>query len=112
MSQTMGCMKILKEFEGESEHGMKSRIIETCFTEDYINALQDIVTGTQIGRTWNKLDIKIPNKQFIKKYKPREPLKPNIPTTNEQKKFHKCGGIGHLANNYLKKAKNQEIVET
>ncbi|MBW0541597.1 hypothetical protein O181_081312 [Austropuccinia psidii MF-1] len=52
------------------------------------------------------------NKPFIKKDKPREPSKPNTPKNNEQRKFHKCGCIGHLANNFLKKAKNNEIVET
>ncbi|MBW0480892.1 hypothetical protein O181_020607 [Austropuccinia psidii MF-1] len=54
----------------------------------------------------------IPNKPFIKKDKPRNHFKPNKPNTNEQRKCHKCGGIGHLANNFLKKAKVDEIVET
>ncbi|MBW0588587.1 hypothetical protein O181_128302, partial [Austropuccinia psidii MF-1] len=49
---------------------------------------------------------------FIKKAKPRETLKPNTSNNNEQRKCHKCGGIGHLANNCLKKAKIDEIVET
>ncbi|MBW0501732.1 hypothetical protein O181_041447 [Austropuccinia psidii MF-1] len=80
--------------------------------EEYINALEDIVTRTKIGRTWKKLDIKSLNKPFIKKDKPREPFIPNTSNSNEQRKFHKCGGIGHLANNYLKKAKINEIVET
>ncbi|MBW0544954.1 hypothetical protein O181_084669 [Austropuccinia psidii MF-1] len=31
---------------------------------------------------------------------------------NEQRKCHKCGGIGNLANNCLKKAKINKIVET
>ncbi|MBW0586609.1 hypothetical protein O181_126324 [Austropuccinia psidii MF-1] len=31
---------------------------------------------------------------------------------NEKIKFHKCGGIGHLANRCLKKARINEIVET
>ncbi|MBW0542451.1 hypothetical protein O181_082166 [Austropuccinia psidii MF-1] len=90
----------------------ESRCIEPCSTEEYINALEDLFTRTKIGRTWKKLDIKIPNKPFIKKYKPRETLKPNTSNNNEQIKCHKCGGIGHLANNCLKKAKINEIVET
>ncbi|MBW0581394.1 hypothetical protein O181_121109 [Austropuccinia psidii MF-1] len=52
-----------------------------------------------------------PNKPFIKKYKPRKPFKSNTPN-NEQRECHKCGGIGHLANNCLKKANINEIVET
>ncbi|MBW0494913.1 hypothetical protein O181_034628 [Austropuccinia psidii MF-1] len=58
------------------------------------------------------MDIKIPNKPFIKKDKPRESFNPNTPNRNEKRKCHKCGGIGKLANNCLKKAKINEIVET
>ncbi|MBW0516511.1 hypothetical protein O181_056226 [Austropuccinia psidii MF-1] len=105
-------MKILKKCGGELEHDLKHRCIEPCSTEEYINALEDIVTRTKIGRTWKKLDIKKSNKQFMKKDKPRESFKPNTSNSNEQRKCHKCGGIGHLANNCLKKAKINEIVET
>ncbi|MBW0513681.1 hypothetical protein O181_053396 [Austropuccinia psidii MF-1] len=105
-------MKILKICGGELEPALRSRCIEPCFTEEYINSLEDIVTRTKIGRTWKKLDIKSPNKPFIKKDKPRETFKPNISNINEKRKCHKCGGIGHLANNCLKKAKINEIVET
>ncbi|MBW0559281.1 hypothetical protein O181_098996 [Austropuccinia psidii MF-1] len=85
--------------------------IEPCFTEEYINALEDIVKRTKIGRTWKKLDIKSPNTPFDKKDKPREAFKANTSNSNEQRKCHKCGGIGHLANNWLKKPKINEIVE-
>ncbi|MBW0541653.1 hypothetical protein O181_081368 [Austropuccinia psidii MF-1] len=68
------------------------------------------MTRTKIGRTWRKLDIKIPNKQYIEKDKPKESFKPN--KTNEKRKCHKCGGIWNLANHCLKKAKINEIVET
>ncbi|MBW0533087.1 hypothetical protein O181_072802 [Austropuccinia psidii MF-1] len=112
MSQKMVHMRILKKCGGELEPALRSRCIEPFSTEEYINALEDIVTRTKIGRTWNKLDIKSPNKQFIKKDKPRKTIKPNTSNNNDQKKFHKFGGIGHLANNCLKKAKINEIVET
>ncbi|MBW0586405.1 hypothetical protein O181_126120, partial [Austropuccinia psidii MF-1] len=105
-------MKILKKCGGELEHALRSRCIEPCFTEEYINALEDIVTKTKIGRTWKKLDIKSSNKPFIKKDKLREHFKPNESNINEQRKCHKCGVIGYLANNCLKKAKINEIVET
>ncbi|MBW0497088.1 hypothetical protein O181_036803 [Austropuccinia psidii MF-1] len=65
---------------------------------------------TKIGRTRKKLDIKSANKPFIKKYKPREHFKQNINNNNEQRKCHKCGGIGNLANNWLKKANINGIV--
>ncbi|MBW0513710.1 hypothetical protein O181_053425 [Austropuccinia psidii MF-1] len=86
--------------------------IETCSTEYYINALEDIVTRTKIGRNWKKLDIKSLNKPFIKKYKPREIFNTNTSNSNEQRKCHKAGGIGHLPNNCLQKEKINEIVET
>ncbi|MBW0554311.1 hypothetical protein O181_094026 [Austropuccinia psidii MF-1] len=89
-----------------------NRCIELCSTEGYINSLEDIVKRTKISRTLKTFDSKSPNKPFIKKDKSRDPLKPNTPSTNEERKFHKCGGIGHLANNYLKKAKINEFVET
>ncbi|MBW0518191.1 hypothetical protein O181_057906 [Austropuccinia psidii MF-1] len=60
-------MRILKKCGDELEHALRSRCIEPCSTEEYINALEDIVTRTKIGETWKKLDIKSPNKPFIKK---------------------------------------------
>ncbi|MBW0555976.1 hypothetical protein O181_095691 [Austropuccinia psidii MF-1] len=105
-------MKILKRCGGELEHAMRRRCIEPCPKEEYINALKDIVTRTKIGRTFRQLDLKRPNKPFFKKYKPRKSLKPNTPNINEQQECHECGFIGHLANNCLKKAKINEIVET
>ncbi|MBW0551406.1 hypothetical protein O181_091121 [Austropuccinia psidii MF-1] len=112
ISQKMVHMKILKKYGGELEHALRSRCIKPFSTEEYINALEDIVTRTKIGRTWKKLDTKSPNKPFIKRDKSKEAFKPNISNNNEQRKCHKCGGIGHLANNCLKKAKINEIVET
>ncbi|MBW0546256.1 hypothetical protein O181_085971 [Austropuccinia psidii MF-1] len=90
----------------------KKWCIEPCSTEEYINAPEDIVTRAKIGRTWNEFDIKSLNEPSIKKDKPRELFRPNTSNNNDQRKWHKCGGIGHLANNCLKKAKNNEIGET
>ncbi|MBW0525894.1 hypothetical protein O181_065609 [Austropuccinia psidii MF-1] len=104
-------MKILNKCEGELELAPRSRCIEPCSTEEYINELEDIVTRTKIQRTWKKLDIKSTNKPFIKKDNPKEYFKPNTPN-NEQRKCQKCGVIGNLANNCLEKAKISEIVET
>ncbi|MBW0567556.1 hypothetical protein O181_107271 [Austropuccinia psidii MF-1] len=87
MSQKMVHMKILKKCGGELEHALRSR-------------------------TWKKLDIKSPNKPFINKDKSKQAFKPNTSNNNEKGKSHKCGGIGHLANNCLKKEKINEIVET
>ncbi|MBW0517997.1 hypothetical protein O181_057712 [Austropuccinia psidii MF-1] len=96
---------------GELEHALRSSFLEPCSTEEYINVLEGIVTRTKIGRTWKKLDLKSPNKPFIKKDKAKEAFKPNISNNNEKRKCNKCGGIGHLAYYCLKKEKNYEIVE-
>ncbi|MBW0573902.1 hypothetical protein O181_113617 [Austropuccinia psidii MF-1] len=84
-------MKILKKCGGELEHALRSRCIEPCSTEEFINSLEDIVTRTKIGRTWKKLDIKSPKKPFIKKDKSKETFKANTSNNNEQRKCHKCG---------------------
>ncbi|MBW0463367.1 hypothetical protein O181_003082 [Austropuccinia psidii MF-1] len=96
-------MEILKKCGGQMENPLRRWCIEPCSTEEYINSLEDIVKRTKIGRTWKKLDIKISNKQ-------KEPFKQN--NTNGKRKCHKCGGIVHLANNFLKKEKISEIGET
>ncbi|MBW0544639.1 hypothetical protein O181_084354 [Austropuccinia psidii MF-1] len=98
-------MKILKKCGGELERPLRSRCIEPCSTDEYINALEDIVTKTKIARTWKKFGMKIPNQ-------PRKPFNANRPITDEQIKCHKCGGISHLANNLPKRQKINEIVET
>ncbi|MBW0565140.1 hypothetical protein O181_104855 [Austropuccinia psidii MF-1] len=105
MSQKMVHMKIFKKGEGELENSLRSRCIQPCSTEEYINVMEDIVTRTKIGRKWKKLDIKSMDK-------PREPFKLSTSNTNVQRKFHKCGGIGHLANNCLKNASISETVGT
>ncbi|MBW0550617.1 hypothetical protein O181_090332 [Austropuccinia psidii MF-1] len=74
--------------------------------------VKDIVTRTKIGRSWKKLDIKSPNKPFIKEDKPRETSQAKYIQKYEQRKCHKCGGIGHFANNCLKKAEINDIVKT
>ncbi|MBW0481363.1 hypothetical protein O181_021078 [Austropuccinia psidii MF-1] len=83
--------KILEKCGGELEHSLTRSCIEPCSIEEYINALEDLVTRTRIGRTWMKLNIKSPNKPFIKKDKPKGASKPNTSNSNEQIKCHKCG---------------------
>ncbi|MBW0581894.1 hypothetical protein O181_121609 [Austropuccinia psidii MF-1] len=103
----MHCTQKFDKKGTESEHALRNGCIEPGSTEGYINALEEIVKRKKLGRTWKKLDFKSLNKPFIKEYKPREPFKPNTSNSNDQRKFHKCGGVGHLANNCLKKAKNE-----
>ncbi|MBW0578973.1 hypothetical protein O181_118688 [Austropuccinia psidii MF-1] len=55
MSDTVINMKIFRECRGELEHAIKCRFVEPCSTEDYINAMEDIITRTRIGKTWTKI---------------------------------------------------------
>ncbi|MBW0489376.1 hypothetical protein O181_029091 [Austropuccinia psidii MF-1] len=112
MSQKMVHMKILNKYGGKSEHALKSRCIESCSTEEYINAPEDLVKRTKSGRNCKKVGTKSTNKSFIKKGKPRQPFKHNTLNSNKQRKCHKCGFFGHLSNNCLKKVKITVIVET
>ncbi|MBW0513164.1 hypothetical protein O181_052879 [Austropuccinia psidii MF-1] len=86
MSQKILHMKILKKCGGDLENALRSRCIDPCYREEYINALEDIVKRTKIGRTWKQLDINSPKEPFIKKDKPRETLKPKTSNNNEQRK--------------------------
>ncbi|MBW0559960.1 hypothetical protein O181_099675 [Austropuccinia psidii MF-1] len=57
MSETMINMTILRKREGELEHAIKCRCIETCSTEDYINEMEYIINQTRIGKTWTEIPI-------------------------------------------------------
>ncbi|MBW0505437.1 hypothetical protein O181_045152 [Austropuccinia psidii MF-1] len=46
MSETMVHKRILRKCGGDLEHAIRSRFIEPCSTEDYINAMEDITTRT------------------------------------------------------------------
>ncbi|MBW0590573.1 hypothetical protein O181_130288 [Austropuccinia psidii MF-1] len=93
-------MKILRKCGGELEHTIKSRCVEPCSTEDYINAMKDIITRTRIAKTWTK----IPIESNIVSNIPREDRRPEKPVL----KCHKCGSTSHLANTCSKKTKINE----
>ncbi|MBW0540721.1 hypothetical protein O181_080436 [Austropuccinia psidii MF-1] len=57
MSEKMVHKRILRKCGGDLEHALRSRFIEPCSTEDYINAMEDITTGTKFGRNWYKSQI-------------------------------------------------------
>ncbi|MBW0553705.1 hypothetical protein O181_093420 [Austropuccinia psidii MF-1] len=101
MSDTMINMKILRKCGGELEHAIKSRCVEPCSTEDYINAMEDIITRTRIGKTWTK----IPMESKMVPQIPREGKRPERPVL----KFHNCGINSHLENTFTKKTKINEV---
>ncbi|MBW0568599.1 hypothetical protein O181_108314 [Austropuccinia psidii MF-1] len=80
MSQEMVHMKILKKCGGELEHALRSRCIEPCSTEEFINELEDIVTRkklAEIGRNWT---LKVQRSHLSKKINPKKVSSPIHPT--------------------------------
>ncbi|MBW0554761.1 hypothetical protein O181_094476 [Austropuccinia psidii MF-1] len=100
MSDTMINMKILRKFGGELEHAIKCRCVEPCSTEDYINAMKDIISKRIIGKTWTKIPME---SKMVPKIS-REHRKPERPVL----KCHKCGSTSHLANTCTNKTKINE----
>ncbi|MBW0480671.1 hypothetical protein O181_020386 [Austropuccinia psidii MF-1] len=100
MSDSRINIQILRKCGGELHHNIKCRCVEPCLTEDYINAMEDIITRTRIGKTWlrNCMESKM-----IPKIS-REDKKPVL-------KCHKCGRTSHLANTFIKKTKVIEQVQ-
>ncbi|MBW0573192.1 hypothetical protein O181_112907 [Austropuccinia psidii MF-1] len=102
MSETILHKRILIKCGGDLEHAIRSRCIEPCSTEDYINPMEDITTRTKIHRNWYKppMDNKTSGKPIPKTNKPHDkrPLK-----------CHKCGSTSHLANTCPKKTRINEI---
>ncbi|MBW0560334.1 hypothetical protein O181_100049 [Austropuccinia psidii MF-1] len=101
MSDTMINMKILRKCGGELEHSIKSRCVEPCSTEDYINEMEDIITRTRIGKTWTK----IPTESKMVPKIPREDKRPE----RHVLKCHNCGSTSHLAKTCHKKTKINEV---
>ncbi|MBW0549150.1 hypothetical protein O181_088865 [Austropuccinia psidii MF-1] len=101
MSDPMINMKILRRCGGELEHTIKRRCVEPCSTEDYINAMEDIITRIRIGKTCTK----IPIESNIVSNIPREDRRPEKPSL----KCHKYGSTPHLANTCTKKTKINEV---
>ncbi|MBW0501080.1 hypothetical protein O181_040795 [Austropuccinia psidii MF-1] len=100
MSDTMINMKILRKCEGELEHAIKCRCVEPCSTEDCINAMEDVITRTRIGKTWTKIPIE---SKMVPKIS-REDKRPERPVL----KCHQCGSTSNLANTCPKKTKINE----
>ncbi|MBW0558434.1 hypothetical protein O181_098149 [Austropuccinia psidii MF-1] len=100
MPDSMIIMKILRKCGGELEHDIECRCVELCSTEDCINAMEDLITRTRVGKTWtrNPLESKIVPKNS------REDKRPERPAL----KCHKCGSTSHLANNHTKRTKINE----
>ncbi|MBW0581412.1 hypothetical protein O181_121127 [Austropuccinia psidii MF-1] len=101
MSDTMLYMKILRKCGGDLEHAIKSRCLEPCSTEDYINAMEDISTRTRIGKTWTKIPI---DSKIVSK-SPREDRRPEETFL----KCHKCGSTSQLGNTCTKKININEV---
>ncbi|MBW0558344.1 hypothetical protein O181_098059 [Austropuccinia psidii MF-1] len=90
MSDSMINMKISRKCGGELEHSIKFRCVEPCSTEDYINAMEDIITRTRVGKTWTRA----PMESKVVSKTSREDKRPERPVL----KCHRCGSTSYLAN--------------
>ncbi|MBW0502114.1 hypothetical protein O181_041829 [Austropuccinia psidii MF-1] len=90
MSDSMINVKILIKCGGELEHSIKCRCVEPCSTEDYINAMEDIITRMRIGKTWTR----VPMESKMVSKPSREDKRPERLVL----KCHKCGSTSQLAN--------------
>ncbi|MBW0498557.1 hypothetical protein O181_038272 [Austropuccinia psidii MF-1] len=90
MSETMVHKRISRNSCDDLGHAIRSRFIEPCSTEDYINATEDITTRAKPGRNWYKpqIDNNTSGKQISR---------PNKPQDKAPLKCHKCGSTSHLA---------------
>ncbi|MBW0485798.1 hypothetical protein O181_025513 [Austropuccinia psidii MF-1] len=100
MSDAMINTKILRKCGGGLEHAIKCRCVEPCSTEEYINAMEDIITKTRIGKTWTKIPME---SKMVPKIsgEDRKGEKPVL-------KCLKWGSTSHLANTCIKKTKINE----
>ncbi|MBW0561005.1 hypothetical protein O181_100720 [Austropuccinia psidii MF-1] len=102
MSETMVHKMILRKCGGDLEHSIRSRCIEPCSTEDYINAMEDITTRIKIGRNWHKAPIdNNPSGKTV-----------SIPNNTQYRAVftcHKCGSTSNSANTCPKKTRINEI---
>ncbi|MBW0555028.1 hypothetical protein O181_094743 [Austropuccinia psidii MF-1] len=55
MSESMINMIIFRKYGGELVHSIKCRCVEPCYTEDYINSMEDIITRKRIGKSWTRV---------------------------------------------------------
>ncbi|MBW0510172.1 hypothetical protein O181_049887 [Austropuccinia psidii MF-1] len=76
ISDSMINMKILRKCGGELEHAITCRCVEPCSTEDYINAMEDIITRTRSGKTWTRvpMESKMVSKTFREDKRPERPI--------------------------------------
>ncbi|MBW0527125.1 hypothetical protein O181_066840 [Austropuccinia psidii MF-1] len=90
MSDSMINMRILRKCGVELEHDIKCRCVGPCSKEDYINAMENIITRTRIGKTWTR----IPMESKMVSGTSREDKRLEIPVLE----CNKCGSTSYLAN--------------
>ncbi|MBW0506031.1 hypothetical protein O181_045746 [Austropuccinia psidii MF-1] len=75
----------------------KWKCVEPCSIEDYINAMEDIITRTIIGKTWTRvpMESKMISKTYTEYKRPERPVL----------KYHKWGSTSDLAKTCTKKTK-------
>ncbi|MBW0502739.1 hypothetical protein O181_042454 [Austropuccinia psidii MF-1] len=101
MTDSMINMKILRNWGREIENAIKCRCVEACSTEDYIIAMEDVITRQRFGKTWTR----VPMESKMVSKTSREDKRPERPVL----KHHKCGSTSHLANTCTKETKMMKL---
>ncbi|MBW0510673.1 hypothetical protein O181_050388 [Austropuccinia psidii MF-1] len=101
MSDSIINIEILRKCGGELEHAIKCRCLEPCSTEDYINAMEDVITRKIIGKTWTR----VPMESKMVSKTSREDKRPERAVL----KCHTCGSTSYLANTCTKKTNINEV---
>ncbi|MBW0462091.1 hypothetical protein O181_001806 [Austropuccinia psidii MF-1] len=102
MPETMLNNRILRNCGGNLENSIRSRFIEPCSTEDYLNSMEDITTREKIGRNWYK-------PQIYNNTSWKHTSRQNKPQDRAPFKVHKCGSTTNLANTCPKNPRISEI---
>ncbi|MBW0486675.1 hypothetical protein O181_026390 [Austropuccinia psidii MF-1] len=89
MSDSMINIKMLRKCGAEQAHAIKCRCVEPFSTEDYIKAIEDIITRTRICKNWtrNPMESKVVPKTSTEDRRPERPVL----------KCHKCESISHYS---------------
>ncbi|MBW0546613.1 hypothetical protein O181_086328 [Austropuccinia psidii MF-1] len=83
MSATILHIMILRKCGGDLENSIRSRFIDPCSKDDYINSMEEITTRTKIGRNWYRpqIDNKTGGKPISRQNKQQD---------RDSLKCHKC----------------------
>ncbi|MBW0517456.1 hypothetical protein O181_057171 [Austropuccinia psidii MF-1] len=111
MSESMINRKILRKWGGDLAHAVKSSTTKKSSGEDIINILEELTSRTRIGsgRVNLKTRFNTPWKDSVDKNNKGDSTDMNYESANVIRKLHICQSTTHLANEFPKMGKINEI---